>query len=103
MKEDVTVACFLTDSELKKRRQGHLDRMAALIKEVTEIPTGYKYTFKLESKTLEQLTKIIELERNCCPFLNFELSLRAGEDTVSLTLTGPEGTKEAVKSLFNWN
>ena len=103
MEKDVTVACFLTDNELKTRRQEHLDRMAALLKEVDELPTGFKYTFRLESKTLEQLTKIIELERNCCPFLNFDLSLRAGDNPVSLTLTGPEGTKEAVKSLFNWN
>jgi hypothetical protein len=77
--------------------------MAALLEEVLEIPTGFKYTFRLESNTLEQLTKIIELEGNCCPFLNFDLSLRAGEKTVLLTLAGPEGTKEVVKSLFNWN
>jgi hypothetical protein len=103
MKEDITVACFLTDNELRIRRQEHLDRVAALLIEVTEIPTGFKYTFKLESNSLEQLTTIIELERNCCPFLNFDLSIRAGEGTASLALTGPEGTKEAVKSLFNWN
>ena len=103
MDKGVTVVCFLTDQELKIRRQEHLDRMAALLQEVLEIPTGFKYTFRLESDALERLFKIVELERNCCPFLNFDLSLRAGEDTVSLALTGPEGTKEAVKSLFNWN
>jgi hypothetical protein len=103
MKDDVTVACFLTDKELRQRRQEHLDRMAAFLEEVSEIPTGFKYTFRLESDTLEQLITIIELERNCCPFLNFDLSQRAGESSVSLALTGPEGTKEAIKSLFNWN
>lgn len=80
-----------------------MGRVAALLEEVSEIPTGFKYIFRLEGNILEQLITIIELERNCCPFLNFELSLRAGEGTVSLALTGPEGTKEALKSLFNWN
>jgi len=103
MDKGVTVACFLTDQELKTRRRENLDRMAALLEEVLEIPTGYKYTFRLESDTLERLGTIVELERNCCPFLNFDLSLKAGDKTVSLALTGPEGTKEAVKSLFNWN
>jgi hypothetical protein len=77
--------------------------MAALLREISEIPTGFKYTFRLESNTLERLSKIVELERICCLFLNYEVCLRAGERTVSLALTGPEGTKEAVKSLFNWN
>jgi hypothetical protein len=37
------------------------------------------------------------------PFLNFRLVLEAGDDFVSLELTGAEGTKEIVQSLFNWN
>ena len=53
MQEDAAVACFLTDQELRQRRQEHLDAMAALLEEVTEIPTGFKYTFRSESNALE--------------------------------------------------
>jgi hypothetical protein len=42
----------------------------------------------------------ISLERQCCPFLNFEVSV-SGTDTLWwLTLTGPEGVKPLLEREF---
>jgi hypothetical protein len=51
---------------------------------------------------LQDLAEIIDLERRCCPFLNFRLTVRSGTDHVSLELTGADGTKEIIQSLFGW-
>ena len=79
MMQDLTVACFLTDKELQQRRSLYFDQMAASLVEAAELPTGYMYSFRLESDTLERLGKIIDLERVCCRFITFNLSPNAGE------------------------
>jgi len=64
---------------------------------------GFLFRFPVAESTLQSLAKIIGPEQNGCPFLNFRLVSEAGEDFVSLELTGAEGTKGIIKSLFNWN
>ena len=103
MKTEIPVACYLTDKELQARRKNYLDKAAESLIDSAELSDGFVYRFPLEDTTLQNLAEIIDLERKCCPFLDFRLVLEAGNDYVSLELTGAEGTKEIVKSLFNWN
>jgi len=99
----IPIACELTDKELQRRRKEYLSKMAASLTAVEELDDGFRYRFPLGEKTLSDLAEIIDLERKCCPFLSFKLALAAGEEALSLELTGPDGTKEIVKSLFGWN
>jgi hypothetical protein len=39
-------------------------------------------------------------ERRCCPFLSLELRLAAGADDLTMTLRGPEGTKEILRPVL---
>lgn len=103
MSETIPIACYLTDKELQARRKDYLDKAAESLIDSAELQDGFVYRFPLENSTLQNLAEIIDLERKCCPFLNFRLVLEAKNDFVSLELTGTEGTKEIVKSLFNWN
>lgn len=103
MSETIPIACYLTDKELQARRKDYLDKAAESLIDSAELQDGFVYRFPLENSTLQNLAEIIDLERKCCPFLNFRLVLEAENDFVSLELTGTEGTKEIVKSLFNWN
>lgn len=103
MSETIPIACYLTDKELQARRKDYLDKAAESLIDSAELQDGFVYRFPLENSTLQNLAEIIDLERKCCPFLNFRLVLEAENDFVSLELTGMEGTKEIVKSLFNWN
>jgi hypothetical protein len=52
---------------------------------------------------LQGLAEIVDLERQCCPFLNFRLTLASGTDFVALELTGADGATAIIKSLFGWN
>lgn len=99
----VPIVCELTDWDLQKRREKYLDRAAASLLGSEELSDGFRYRFSLRDLTLQDFAEIIDLERKCCPFLKFALVVEAGEEYISLDLTGPEGTKEAVRSLFSWN
>lgn len=103
MKTEIPILCSLNDYELRDRREEYLQRMSGSIREVAELENGFCYTFLAEGNVLADLAAIIRLERECCPFLNFELNVPAGSDYVTLKLTGQDGTKDAVSSLFNWN
>ncbi len=103
MSAEIPIACYLTDKDLQTRRKNYLDKAAESLIDSAELSDGFVYRFPLRDSTLQNLAEIIDLERKCCPFLNFRLVLEAGSDFVSLELTGAEGTKEIVKSLFNWN
>lgn len=103
MNSEIPFACHLTDQELQARRKNYLEKAAGLLVDSTEIEHGFIYKFPLKSDVLPDLAEIIDLERQCCPFLSFKLIVEAGTDFVSLELTGAEGAKEIIKSLFGWN
>jgi hypothetical protein len=44
---------------------------------------------------------MIELERRCCPFLQFRLTVEPNRGATWLELTGPEGTKDFLAATFN--
>jgi len=103
MTAEIPIACFLTDKQLQQRRTDHLNKIAALLVDFKELENGFTYRFPVERSTLQDLAEVIDLERKCCPFLNFNLIIEAGSEHVSLELTGAEGTKEMIRSLFEWN
>lgn len=103
MNTEIPVACYLTDKELQARRKNYLDKAAESLIDSAELSDGFVFRFPLRDSILQDLAEIIELERKCCPFLNFRLELEVGKEFVSLELTGAEGTKEIIGSLFRWN
>ncbi len=103
MKQEIPIACYLAEGELQQRRKDYLDKIAQSLIDFRELENGFSYRFPLKETVLQDLAAIIDLERKCCPFLNFRLVLEAGNDFVSLELSGAKGTKEMIKSLFSWN
>jgi hypothetical protein len=43
---------------------------------------------------------MINLERKCCPFLDFKITLKAGSADLWLELTGAKGAKEFIAATF---
>ena len=103
MKQEIPVACALDDIELRRRRTDYLEKIGSSLIDFKETESGFSYRFPLNETILPDLAEIIELERKCCPFLNFKMILEAGNNFVSLELTGAKGTKETIKALFDWN
>lgn len=54
--------------------------------------------FQLSAEDYETATRFIALERLCCPFLRFTLDVAPGRGAVWLTISGPSGTLEFLRS-----
>ncbi len=98
---DLPIACNLTSAELRERRRTVLQKFRDAVIEVIELENGYAYSLPAGPDWIQELTTMIELERQCCPFLQFRLSLPTNNAPVWLELSGPEGTKEFLASTFN--
>lgn len=94
------VACSLTEPEFQERRRGVLEKIRGAVAEVRETEDGYAYRFPSDGTWVMELANLVALERRCCPFLRFGIIVEPGGGPVWLELTGPQGTKEFLESVF---
>ena len=76
----------------------HSVRGAAL--DVTLLPLGYAYRFDPASEVMAQLVRLVDLERRCCPFLTFKITIEAGNQSICLEITGPLEAKAVIADFF---
>lgn len=89
---NLPVACTLTPGQMKARRDGLLRQVGQSILETQERANGFASRFPPEQ--FEVLAQVIALERHCCAFLRFTLTLEPGGGPLWLEITGPAGSKE---------
>lgn len=83
-------------------RESHIQNTLQLyqtVQDIREAEHGYEFLFPYATD-LAKLTEFISNEKLCCPFLEFTLRIEPNEKSVSLTLTGPEGTQEFLRNEF---
>jgi hypothetical protein len=95
------VACSLTTPELHEREQTVLAKIRTRILEVRDLDSGFALRFAPEDAVLADLATLIDLERQCCPFLRFELKVLPANGPIWLELTGPEGTREFLRTVLD--
>jgi hypothetical protein len=98
---DLQIACTLSDAELRDRRETVLRKIRGEATEVKEVENGFAYQFSPGHDRIVELAHFIDLERQCCPFLKFELTIAADNGPVRLAITGPEGAKEFLSEILN--
>jgi hypothetical protein len=91
---ELPVACSLTEPELQARRAGVLTEVRLSQQEARWLPDGIALRFAADAERLAMLATFIELERRCCAFLRFKLTVEPGGGPVWLELTGPPGTRD---------
>jgi hypothetical protein len=91
---ELPVACSLTEPELAARRAGVLASVRRSHVEARWLPEGVALRFAADTEHLAMLATFVELERRCCAFLRFRLTVEPGGGPVWLELTGPPGTRE---------
>jgi hypothetical protein len=101
LETSLPIACSLTSAELQERRNTLFQKVRSAVLEVKELDDGYAYSFPAEGEWLRELASLIDLERQCCPFLRFRITMEANGGPMWPDLTGPEGTKEFLVSTFN--
>jgi hypothetical protein len=95
---DLPVACTLLEAERQQRRNQLLERVSARVQETRSLDHGYALRFSAEEADVAELMQLIQLERHCCAFLMFRLTIEPGRGPVWLELTGPPGTKAFLES-----
>lgn len=98
---DCPIACSLSDSAFRARRNVVVPKIVPAIIETKELENGIAFTFPASDEWLLELAQFVIFERKCCPFLNFKLIIESNQPSIWLELTGQMGTKEFIASLLN--
>ena len=95
------IACNLTDAELQERRRDVLEKVRNAVIETRELEDGYSYQLPVSEEWLAKLADLVNLERQCCPFLRLSITVDPDNGPLWLELTGPPGTKDFLATTFN--
>ena len=72
----------------------------AAVQAIQETPLGYRFRLPADSAILLKVAEYISNERLCCAFLRFTLEVEPQGGPVWLGLTGGEGVKAYIRSVF---
>jgi hypothetical protein len=97
---DLPIACSLTEAGLRERRQSIVDMFRIMQVIITESPEGYSFAFPAGSEALMQVTKLVDMERQCCPFLSFKIVIEAAGAGMRLEVAGPLEAKRLIAEFF---
>jgi hypothetical protein len=97
---DLPIVCTLTETQLQERRETILERIRSMVREVKELPDGYSFKFAADDDELNTLMQMINLERKCCGFLRFTLTVEPESGPVWMEITGPGGAKPMIRAEF---
>jgi len=100
MSEEIRVACRLSDAEFRERVVALLARFEFAVIATEELPNGYVFRVPGDRESMVVVWDAIVAERECCPFLTFELTTQPNMGPVSVRVTGPAGTKDFLKTIF---
>ena len=98
--DDMPVACCLTSAELREREATLLARVRSAVIETEELPDGYAFRISGDGKWIGLIAELIVAERECCPFLAFEVAALPNMGPVIVRVTGPAGTKDFLKTVW---
>jgi hypothetical protein len=96
----IPIACNVAAIDNRSRYDMLSNLLRAAISGRAELPDGFAFSLNGGTIGLAELGEWISLERQCCPFLNFELSVSGTDSIWWLTLTGPDGSKALLDHEF---
>ena len=98
--DDIPVACCLTSGELREREATLLAQFRSAVIGTEELRDGYAFRVPGDGKWIGLIAELIVAERECCPFLAFEVAALPNMGPVIVRVTGPAGTKEFLKTVL---
>jgi hypothetical protein len=93
------IACTLSSAEKRERTAALQRELLPRVETITETADGYVLWFGRGEGELARIASFVELESQCCAFLDFAIRVDSGSDRIALELAGPEGTKELLGPL----
>lgn len=97
---NLPIACTLGPAALKARREDLLGGLVRRAAERVDLPDGYGVRFEPAEGILSAIAQVVDVERQCCRFLTFELTIEPDNGPIWLEFTGPEGTREFLAGML---
>jgi hypothetical protein len=99
---DTAVACKPAGipAELKHRWMEVGKQICGAVEELQELPDGYACRLPGDAATLVRAAEYVTLDRLCCTFVRWELTAEPNGGPLWMRITGPAGTKELARSVF---
>ena len=98
---DLPIACTLGPAALQARREDLLGGLVRRAQERVDIANGYRVRFASENGLLPTIASVIEVERQCCRFLHFQVTIDPDGGPIWLEFTGPPGTREFLSGMLD--
>ena len=98
---NLPIACTLGPAALEARREDLLGGLVRRAVERVELQNGYRVRFEPTNDALSAIAKVVEVERQCCRFLTFVLTIEPGDGPIWLEFTGPAGTREFLGGMLD--
>jgi hypothetical protein len=98
--DDMPIACCLTSAELRERGATLLAQFSSAVIETEELPDGYAFRLPGDRRWVAIIAEMIVAERECCPFLTFELIAQPSMGPVIVRVTGPAGTRDFLRTVL---
>jgi len=95
---DLPLACTLIGPEKTDRLRGLAQLLSQRLGDVKHLEDGYELAYPGTETMIATVTEFITLERECCPFLTFELVLDPHSGPLTLRIHGPPGAKEFLRA-----
>jgi hypothetical protein len=98
--KQLPIACSLTPEQTASNRAQLLPGLVARARSRENVSGGFRWQFAAAPGLLADMARVIESERECCPFLGFEIAAEPDGGVITLTVTGPKGTTSFLASLI---
>jgi hypothetical protein len=98
--DKLPIACSLASAELREREATLLAQFRAAVVKTEELQDGYAFRIPGDGERIRRVAELIVAERECCPFLVFEVSALPNMGPVTVRVSGPTGTKEFLSRLL---
>lgn len=96
----IPIACNLTSEELRMREKDLLAEFKSAVTTIEELPGGYAFRVPGKKRSLELAAQLLIAERECCPFLTFQIMAEPQMGPLTIRITGPDGSKEFLRSIL---
>jgi hypothetical protein len=95
---DLPVVCTLTPDTMATRKANVLPGLVRRAEEKQDVADGIRFSFP--SDALLAILTTVDAERQCCRFLRFDITVEPNGGPISVSLSGPPGTREFLAALI---
>ena len=99
--KELPVACTLGPAALAARKEALLAQLLQRAERCEALADGYRLTFAATDETLVLIARAVAVERRCCEFLRFQITVEPSGGPVCFDLTGPAGTRQFLAALLD--